>query len=437
MFTTPVLPWLDPAEKKEVVDALIRWNLLRFSNKRDLPLKSGGTTDIYINLRDARNNPEAIRYIAQLFEIPLRRLPIRRFVEVPDSVSCFAGPISIATGLPYITVREQAKEGRVAKATMIGEARYGERVAILDDVVTNGASKIAAWRECVRAGLKPENLVVLVDREQGWQKKFAEENIRMNVWPGMTLHDVRRHLVSTLGMMERCDPALEAKNPIIVALDGKSWSEILPVIDQLRPTGCILKVNDLLLNKGIEWILSNLSVYGRVMADLKGHDIRSTLENIARHLLKNPPWAVTVHGSGGEDMIKGVVEVLKGTPTKVLVVTVLTSFDPVTCDEIYSRMPQDEVRVLAKIAKRAGAHGLVSSPEEVGMLRDLCPGMELVTPGVRSAGVATHDQKRTDTPAGAIERGANKIVMGRQLFGAPNPVLEVHRVLTEELGITI
>jgi orotidine-5'-phosphate decarboxylase len=191
----------------------------------------------------------------------------------------------------------------------------------------------------------------------------------------------------------------------------------------------------LLFDKGIENLISDLQVYGRVMADLKGHDIPKTLENIASRLIKNPPWAVTVHASGGKEMVEKVVSALKRTPTKVLVVTVLTSIDPMTCEEIYNRLPAEEVRVLARIAKRAGAHGLVCSPEVVADLRKQYSEMLLVTPGIRSSGVDAHDQKRVATPKAAIENGSNHIVMGRQIFTAPDPYQEVMRVLKEELGV--
>ncbi|MDP3963360.1 MAG: orotidine-5'-phosphate decarboxylase [bacterium] len=436
MRYAPRAPWLDPAEQAEVCQKLLQYELMEFSNKRDLPLKKGGTTDIYINERNARNYPEAIDYLAKIYRNPLLRLGIDRFVEVPDSVSCFAGSLAQLTGIPYLTIREQAKVGRVAKAKVIGNPRRGEKVAVIDDVITDGASKVEPFRECERMMLDIKALVVLVDRQQGWQRNFADNGITLPVWAGMTLHDVRKQLISVLGVMERCDKALEEKNPLIVALDGKSWDEILSVIDRLRPTGCILKVNDLLFEKGIENLIPDLSVYGRVMADLKSHDIESTVANIAARLKKNPPWAVTVHASGGEKMIRAAVEMLKGTQTKVLAVTVLTSFDKATCEEIYSRLPLDEVKALAAIAHRAGAHGLVCSPEEVKILRALYPNITLVTPGIRSAGVSANDQVRIATPAAARQNGADYLVMGRQILkDAPDPVAEVHRLLTEELFI--
>lgn len=431
---TPTQPWLTTTEQEELCDGLIRFGLIKWDNNRSLPLKSGGRTDVYINLRDARNDPKAISFIARFFSNPILRLNIDRFVEVPDSVSCFAGPLSIATGKPYLTIREQAKEGRVAKASVIGNSHYGEMVCIIDDVITDGASKVSPYYECVKMGLRGLPLIVLVDRQQGWEKKLKELNITMSVWPGMTLHDVRRYLVSN-NIMERCNKDLEQKNPIIVALDGKDWKEILPLVDQLRTTGCILKVNDLLFDEGFKNLIPNLNVYGEVMADLKGHDIPNTLKNISERLKKNPPWAVTVHGTGGEEMIKAVVETLKGTGTKVLVVTVLTSIDEKTSEEIYSRLPIDQVRLLADIAHRAGADGFVCSPQEVEELKKTYPHMTMVTPGVRSEGTDQGDQKRIGTPKGAIENGANYIVMGRQILGAQDPVVEVQRLLKEELKV--
>ena len=145
MRIIPSSPWLSPDEQAWVVEQLLRFGLIKFDNQRRLPLKSGGKTDVYINLRDARNNPEAIDFIANLFAAPLRRLGLDRFVEVPDSVSCFAGPIAMKTGLPFLTIRGKAKEGRVADAKIIGTPRVGDQVGIMDDVITNGASKIVPY----------------------------------------------------------------------------------------------------------------------------------------------------------------------------------------------------------------------------------------------------------------------------------------------------
>jgi len=117
--------WLTPREKRNVIENLIGFeaDLIKWDNKRQLPLKSGGKTDIYVNLRNARNCPRALPYIASIYRNPLTRLGVKSFVEVPDSVSCFAGHLSEMADLPYVTIREQAKAGRE-----IGRASCRERV---------------------------------------------------------------------------------------------------------------------------------------------------------------------------------------------------------------------------------------------------------------------------------------------------------------------
>ena len=431
-----LFPWLTPEERFGVLERLIDLNLIKWDNSRKLKLKSGRMTDIYINLRNARNKPKSSAFVARVFANAIFRLNPDRLIEVPDAITPFTSRISEFTNVPYITARSEAKEGRVADAKFVGEFRSGERACIYDDVITDGASKIVPYRECLRRDLKLLPIVVLVDRQQGWKEKFVELGINADIWPGMTLHDVRRHLIEN-SYMKRCDPDIEEKNPMIIGLDGKSWEEHLPLIDELRTVGCILKANDLAFNEGIKNLFPNLGVYGRIMYDLKGHDIPNTLKNISQHLLPYPPWAVTVHGTGGKEMIEEVVKTLADTPTKVLVVTLLTSIDAKTCEEIYVRQPIEQVRTLARIADRAGAHGLVCAASETAELKQTYPHMTIINPAIRSAGteIAGDDQARMNTPLGAIQNGADYIVMGRQITRAENPAAEVMRVLKEELEV--
>jgi len=428
--------WLCGFEQSALCEELLRFGLVKFSNQRDLPLKKGGTTDIYLNLRDARSNPDAMRFLAKIFSSPLRALHhVKRFIEVPEAVSCIAGVISVETNIPIITIRDQEKEGRFTKGKMIGAYKHGERVVIIDDVITDGASKITPYRVARENGLKVSALLVLVDREQGWEKTFREHDVNTMVWSGMTLHRLRRHLIEN-SIMLRCDSKVEKKNPLIIALDGMPWSYVLPIVDELRTTGTILKVNDLLFKEGFE-LIRELSVYGRVMADLKLHDIPNTVANTCIALAQYNPWAVTIHSSGSKEMMEAAVNALRTSDTKVLAVTVLTSFDEKTCEGVYGRKPWDQVKTLAQIAHEAGVHGLVCSPEEVEGLRKIYPNMLLVTPGVRSENIAHGDQARVATPKVATERGANYLVMGRQILRSPNPVAEVHRVLREELRVAL
>jgi len=429
----PQETWIPRAMQGQVVAWMLEAGLIKHDNTRNLPLKKSGFTDVYVNLRNARSHPEALKVLAELYAYPLRWLNPDIFVEVPDAVSCIAGPLAMVLDKPYLTVRVQAKEGRATDANVIGSCEPGQSVVIVDDVITNGASKVLPYQSCLDRRLAVQALVVLVDRQQGWQEDFRELGVRVPVWAGMTLHDVRRELVH-MGVMKRCDSDVEESNPLIIALDGRSWEEILPLVDQLRPTGCILKVNDLLFAEGIEHLLPELSTYGRVMADLKCDDIPNTVENTCKRLSICPPWAVTVHASGGGEMVKAAKKGLGNCDTKVLTITVLTSIDPKTCEDIYRRKPLGQVKILAQIAWDAGADGFVCSPEESPHLRKMFPNALIVTPGVRSLGKDANDQKRVATPAEAVKY-ADHIVMGRQVLGSSDPEAEVRRVLDDELKI--
>lgn len=423
--------WMTPWEQEVAIKAMLRYGILKWSNARDLPLKSGGTTDIYVNMRQARNHPEAMDFFARMFSNPLGRLDVDRFAEVPQAVTCFSGQIAKQISKPLVTIRETAKGGRVSDANIIGDIRHGDLIGLYDDVITDGASKLPGYRTILSRGGKPI-LVVAVDRQQGWQNTFAKAGINMPMWAGMTLHDIRTFLIKK-GLMERCDAEAEKNNPIIIALDGKSWEEILPVADQLRTTGTILKVNDLAMGEGVANVVPKLQVYGRVMVDLKAHDIPATVSNISKRVAVHNPWAFTFHASGGPEVAEVVQTAFKGTGTILLAITVLTSIDEKTGEEIYTRRPLEQVKALAKMMWDAGIRGFVCSPKEAPTLREMFPKATIVTPGVRSKGTAKGDQKRVTTPVEAMEGGADYIVGGRQFFGAPDPVAEVNRVLTEEL----
>lgn len=226
------------------------------------------------------------------------------------------------------------------------------------------------------------------------------------------------------------------ENPLIVALDNMPCEKLFQLADQLRPTKCILKVEDVLFNEGIANFLPTLSTYGRVMADMKLHGIPSTVEHTCRHLHICPPWAVTAHTSGGTEMLKAARKALPAE-TKLLAVTVLTSLSTEDCQEVFVRLPEHQAGRLADMAWKAGANGFVCSAREAKFLRITHPQAEIVVTGVRSPGVDTNDQKRVETPAQALENRADKVVMGRQFTNNPDPLKEIYRVLRDELHFDI
>jgi len=155
-----------------------------------------------------------------------------------------------------------------------------------------------------------------------------------------------------------------------------------------------------------------------IFLDLKLHDIPQTVENAARGVAALGVDYVSVHASGGAEMIRAARKALPRT--KLLAVTALTSLGPEDLDAI--GLARDAVPRLAKLAMEAGADGVVCSPQEVAALRAALGDRPLlVVPGIRPAGTSAGDQRRTGTPAEAVRAGASILVIGRPLRDAADP----------------
>jgi orotidine-5'-phosphate decarboxylase len=117
----------------------------------------------------------------------------------------------------------------------------------------------------------------------------------------------------------------------------------------------------------------------------------------------------------------------------VLAVTVLTSLEFQDLEELgISGTPIEAVVRLARLAQSAGLDGVVASAREISALRQACgPDFLIVTPGIRPASTAADDQARIATPASAIAAGADYLVVGRPITGAPDPVAAADAIVAE------
>ena len=155
--------------------------------------------------------------------------------------------------------------------------------------------------------------------------------------------------------------------------------------------------------------------------DLKLHDIPNTVAGAARSVARLKPAYLTVHASGGRDMVRAAVEA--APEVKIAAVTLLTSLDAHALRVLgVDALPNDVVVRLASVAVEAGARAIVCSPHEVAAVRaEVGPGITLITPGVRLAGGDAQDQMRFATPAQALADGADLLVIGRPITGAADP----------------
>jgi orotidine-5'-phosphate decarboxylase len=155
--------------------------------------------------------------------------------------------------------------------------------------------------------------------------------------------------------------------------------------------------------------------------DLKLHDIPNTVAGAARSVARLKPAYLTVHASGGRDMVRAAVEA--APDVNIAAVTLLTSLDEHALRVLgVEASANDAVLRLASVSVEAGARAIVCSPREVAAVRrEVGPDVTLITPGVRLAGGDVQDQARVATPAQALSDGADLLVIGRPITGAADP----------------
>jgi len=218
---------------------------------------------------------------------------------------------------------------------------------------------------------------------------------------------------------------------IIVALDTPSLDFARKIVKSLNGLISYYKVGfELFTAHGWKAVELVKKQGGRVFLDLKLHDIPNTVSKAAAVIAEYEVDLFNVHALGGLQMMTATREIVeerigqnKKKPS-ILGVTVLTSHTPENLKEDLGiqRDLAEQVLHLARLVKKAGLNGVVSSPREVSMLRrEFKSDFIIVTPGIRGASDAKGDQKRTFSAREAFDAGSDYIVVGRPITGATDP----------------
>ena len=234
----------------------------------------------------------------------------------------------------------------------------------------------------------------------------------------------------------------DPEDRLIVALDVDSLDRAAGIVDAVAGHAKRFKIGSQLFTAcGPAAVETVAKRGGEVFLDLKFHDIPNTVEGAAREAVRLGVFMFNVHASGGRDMMRaaahGAAEAaasLGGRRPLVIAVTVLTSLDrQALARELHvSSSVEGHVLHLCTLAREAGLDGNVASPNEVRAIRNaMGPRWAVVTPGVRPAGNLHHDQSRVATPRAATEAGADYLVVGRPITGAPDPATAAAAILAE------
>jgi len=230
------------------------------------------------------------------------------------------------------------------------------------------------------------------------------------------------------------------KSPVIIALDVDALKQAEVLVEELKDYVSIFKVGSQLFTSQGPDVIDFIHNKGcRVFLDLKFHDIPNTVFSAVDNAVRNGVFMLTVHASGGIEMMRSAYEAAH-SQTILLGVTVLTSIDEgiLKNDLHISASIKEHVSHLAKMTKTAGLDGVVASSEEIKYIRQTCgEDFLIVTPGIRFRDSDKDDQKRTSSPAQAINRGADLVVIGRSITKASSPRHAMEKVIKELKGNNI
>ena len=224
----------------------------------------------------------------------------------------------------------------------------------------------------------------------------------------------------------------DARDRMIVALDVADTAKAAALVKTLGDSVSFYKIGmELVYGGGLDFARDLAASGKKVFLDLKLHDIPNTVQKAAAQVSRLGMTYLTVHAF--PQTMKAALEGTRGTNTKILGVTVMTSYDDSDLLAAgYAMGVKDLVAHRARQAKEIGIGGLILSAEEVRAMRKLVgETLDLVTPGIRPAGAAVGDQKRVMTPGEAIAAGATRLVIGRPITEASDPKATADAVARE------
>lgn len=222
-------------------------------------------------------------------------------------------------------------------------------------------------------------------------------------------------------------------NPVFVAIDMADLDAA-----ELMASKLVGRVYGFKL--GLEFFLTHgilgyhrIAKFGPIFLDLKLHDIQNTVTGALVSMLKLKPEFMTLHISGGPEMLRTAIKYVADSKTRLLGVTVLTSLNSDDLKLVGQHSDvEEQVLRLAHLAKSCGIHGVVCSPKEVKLITsEYGNSLIRMVPGIRPNWASTNDQKRVMTPKEAMQAGADYLVIGRPITHASNPIVAANRIMEE------
>ena len=214
---------------------------------------------------------------------------------------------------------------------------------------------------------------------------------------------------------------------IIVAIDEITFKKASEVINHLDPQKCMVKIGSIAFNSIGHKIVDHASKKGfDVFLDLKLHDIPNTVAKSVKTLSSLPIKMLTIHTSGGQDMMTAAMEAANDNDIKIIGVTALTSLNDADTIDIFQRNVSEQVNKMLDLAELSAINGVVCSPHELELVKNR-NSLLSITPGIRLNDL-NDDQKRVMTPKEAIDLGADYLVIGRPITASKNIIKSLNEI---------
>ncbi len=227
---------------------------------------------------------------------------------------------------------------------------------------------------------------------------------------------------------------------VIIALDFPSRQKTIEFLDKMGDAKPFVKIGMELFYAEGHSLLREIKERGyKIFLDLKLHDIPNTVRSAMRALKGLDVDMVNVHAAGGSAMMQAALEGLSGgekTPILIAVTQLTSTSQQMLEEELLIKEPiNDVIMSYAKNAKASGLHGVVCSPLEAKIVKEVCGSDFLtITPGIRFATDSANDQVRITTPEQARENGSDFIVVGRPITQDADPLEVYQRCVKDFLG---
>lgn len=221
---------------------------------------------------------------------------------------------------------------------------------------------------------------------------------------------------------------------IIIALDFCNKKSAMKLVDLLDPSVFYLKIGkEMFTILGYKFIKELHQLGFNIFLDLKFHDIPNTVFNATKAAADLGIWMLSIHASGGRNMLISAKKALKSFKNAPLLiaVTALTSLKEKYLKEIGIKMSlRDYILVLSKLSRECGLDGIVCPGQEAKKMK-LLYGREfkIITPGIRCVTDSLFDQKNIITPKKAKEHQIDYIVIGRSVTTSSNPIKKLNFII--------